>query len=147
MKVMDIMVHDVKSCDPDTNLESVAMMMWNNDCGSIPVLNNEGNPVGLITDRDIAMASALNHKALWDITTKEVMNTRPVYTCRSGDDIKSAIKLMQTHHIRRLPVTDGTGHLEGILSVDDIIASSNKGTTDLSYDETMKTLKAVCKHH
>ena len=148
MNVTDIMVSDVRSCGPDTNLESAAMMMWDNDCGSLPIIDDGGNPIGIITDRDIAMASALNHKALWDISTREVMGDRPLFTCNLDDDIKSALKLMQTHKVRRLPVTNHSGHLEGVLSIDDVVACAEQGkTADLSFEDTVSTLKAVCKHH
>ena len=148
MNVTDIMVSDVKSCGPDTNLESAAMMMWNEDCGSLPIIDNGGNPIGIVTDRDIAMASALNHKALWDITTSEVMSDRPLFTCNPDDDIKSALEMMQTHKVRRLPVTDNSGHLEGMLSIDDIVVCAKQGTaSDLPFYDAMSALKAVCKHH
>ena len=119
MNVTDIMVSDVRTCSPDTNLESAALMMWDNDCGSLPIVDDGGTPIGLITDRDIAMASARNHKSLWDIKTSELMSDGPLFTCKPDDDIKSALELMQTQKVRRLPVTDNSGHLEGMLSIDD----------------------------
>jgi CBS domain-containing protein len=148
MNVTDLMVKDVRCCSSDTNLESAAQMMWDSDCGSIAVVDDGGIPIGIITDRDIAMASALNHKAPWDITASEVMSNRPIFTCKSSDDIKAALKLMQAHKVRRLPVTDKSGHLEGLLSIDDIVAGTERATAkELSFEDTMGTLKAVCKHH
>lgn len=148
MNVTDLMVKDVRSCGPDTNLESAAMMMWDSDCGSLPIVDDGGNPIGIITDRDIAMASALNHKAPWDITASQVMTDRPLFSCKTTDNIQSALKLMQEHQVRRLPVTDNSGHLQGILSIDDIVACTEKATaTELSFEDTITTLKAVCKHH
>ena len=148
MIVKEFMVNNVWTCGPDTNLEAAAMMMWDHDCGSIPVVDHDGHPIGIITDRDIAMASALNHKALWDISAKEVMNGRPVFTCKSDDDIKAALRQMQSHKVRRLPVTDHFGYLEGILTIDDIVAGTEQGSVALlSFGDTINTLKAVCKHH
>lgn len=148
MNVTDIMVSDVTSCGPETTLESAAMMMWDDDCGSLPIIDDGGNPIGIVTDRDITMASARAHKALWDITTSEVMSDGPLYTCNPDDDIISALKVMQTHKVRRLPVTDDSGHLEGMLSIDDIVFCAEQDTdAELPFDEAMSTLKAVCKHH
>ncbi|MDE2089819.1 MAG: CBS domain-containing protein [Gammaproteobacteria bacterium] len=152
MKIKDVMVTNVKACGPDDKLESVAMVMWNNDCGSVPVVDIAGKAIGIVTDRDISMAAALNHKALWDMTPREIMNGRALHTCRTEDDIKSALKIMWAQKVRRLPVVDDIGQLQGILSVDDLVACAERGTRglrapDLSYDDTITTLKAVCRHH
>lgn len=152
MKVDDVMVKDVKACDADANLESVAMIMWNNDVGAVPVVDQGGRPMGMITDRDIVMASALNHKPLWDMTPAEVVRDRPLFTCSPHDDVKTAMKIMWAQKVRRLPVIDGAGRVCGILSIDDIIALAERGmrgqgAPELSYDDTMNTLKAVSRHH
>ena len=73
------MTADARCCTTQTDLETVAMEMWNGDCGSIPVMDDDGMPIGIITDRDIAMPAALQHKALRDITTAEVTNDRDVF--------------------------------------------------------------------
>ena len=72
MNVGEIMTQAVKFCGPDSDLESVAMDMWNHDCGCIPVVDENGKPVGIITDRDIAMAGALSSSfsmVRWSSTT------------------------------------------------------------------------------
>jgi CBS domain-containing protein len=55
MKVRDIMTTDVKCCGLDTNLAAASELMWNNDCGVLPVLEN-GKLAGILTDRDICIA-------------------------------------------------------------------------------------------
>lgn len=147
MKACDVMVRDVKTCSPDDTLESVAMVMWNNDCGSVTMIDQMGTPIGIITDRDIAMSCALNHKSLWELSVKDVTNNRSLYMCNENDDVKSTLATMQQQKIRRLPVVNKAGHLEGIISIDDIVACSKETMPDLSYRDTMKTLKAVCTHH
>lgn len=147
MKVRDVMEKDVKTCSLDDNLESVAMLMWNNDCGSAPVIDQSGTPIGIITDRDIAMSCALNHKPLWELRTRDVTNNRPLYTCHENDDMSFALETMRAHRIRRLPVVDKTGHLRGLISIDDIVACSEDKLTGMSFQDTMNTLKAVCIHH
>lgn len=152
MNVDYVMTCNVASCGPDSTLESVAMMMWDTDCGSIAVVDEARKPIGIITDRDIAMGSALNHKPLWEISTREVTNNRPLFTCTTRDDIGSALEIMQREKIRRLPVVDPSGALSGMLSVDDVVffaGESTKGekASAVSYDAAMSLLKAVCKHH
>lgn len=152
MRVAEVMTPDVRCCTPQTDLETVAMEMWNGDCGSIPVMDDDGMPIGMITDRDIAMAAALQHKPLRDITTAEVTNGRDVYCCHSEDTIESALQVMSEGHVHRLPVIDASGCLQGILSADDVVACAERGKRgqgkpDLSFEDAMVTLKAVCKHH
>ena len=53
MKVEDIMTRDVQCCGPETNLAAAAKMMWDSDCGALPILNVQGQVMGVITDRDI----------------------------------------------------------------------------------------------
>jgi CBS domain-containing protein len=62
MKVQDIMTQEVQCCGPDTNLAAAAKMMWDSDCGALPVVNIEGHLLGVITDRDICRAAATRNK-------------------------------------------------------------------------------------
>jgi CBS domain-containing protein len=152
MKVREIMTKQVASCHPEATLESVALMMWNSDCGSIPVVDEQGTPKGIVTDRDVAMASALQHKPLWEITAAQFADGRDLFTCTTEDDVRAALQAMEDHRIRRLPVVDSEGHLQGMLSVDDIVALAEstrggKPSSELSAEDAMDVLKAVCKHH
>ena len=65
MNINEIMSIDVKTCMPSSNLQEVAGLMWSNDCGAIPVVNELNIPLGIVTDRDIAMAAMLNQKPLY----------------------------------------------------------------------------------
>lgn len=151
MNVQDIMTTEVATCSPDTNLESIASMMWNKNCGSIPVLNQNGEPIGIITDRDIAMGCALNHKPLWELTANDILGGRQVHLCRASDSVKSSLQQMSQNHIRRLPVIGDDGHLVGMLSLGDIVAYAESEMPgkipEVSFGETINTLKQVYVHH
>ena len=147
MIVSELMERDVVTCHPDENLEVAARLMWDNNCGSILAIREDGVPIGIVTDRDIAMSCMLNHKALWELHARDVTNSRPLHTCAEHDDIKSALNTMQVHRIRRLPVVDESGRLQGIISIDDIITQSAEQAPELSFRDTMDTLKAVCIQH
>ena len=56
MEVRDIMVQDVRSCHPDNNLAQVAEIMWKGGCGALPVVDESGRLLSMITDRDICIA-------------------------------------------------------------------------------------------
>lgn len=146
MHVSEIMHSPAECCCPETNLDTVAKLMWDHDCGAIPVVDDSNKPIGILTDRDIAMGSTLNHKPLWEIRSKEITNNRPLYTCNYNDDIRLALETMEREKVRRLPVVNNDGELQGILSVDDIVFFAKQGS-DLEYDDTIGTLKAVIKHH
>jgi CBS domain-containing protein len=151
MIVKEVMSHEVTTCSPDTTLEAAALLMWNGDCGTVAVVNDEGRVVGIITDRDICMAVALQHKPASEIEVQQVM-ARHLFTCQPESDIMNALKTMSYQQVRRLPVTNDSGHVAGIISIEDIIACAERGRRGLrapalSYDDTMTTLKAICRPH
>ena len=62
MTVEEIMTRDVQCCGPETNLAAAAKMMWDHDCGVLPILNVQGQVMGMITDRDICMAASTTNR-------------------------------------------------------------------------------------
>ena len=147
MKVAELMKRQVQTCNSHSNLEEVAMLMWNYDCGAIPVVNDAGMPTGMITDRDITMGSAFDHKALRDMVPQQVINHQKLLTCKEHDNVQSALEIMQQGQVHRLPVVDEAGFLKGILSMDDLILASKprKGKNSaVSFDDVMVTLKDIC---
>lgn len=149
MKVDRIMAKEVVTCGPEDSLDSIALLMWNHDCGAVPIVGSDRHPLGMITDRDIAMASALQHKPLWQISAQEVANGRKVVTCRSSASAEEAVRKMGEHGVRRLPVIDGSGRVEGLLSLDDAVCHTGLGKGDesssLPYEEVLSALKEVCQ--
>ncbi len=151
MIVKEVMNQEVTTCSRETTLESAAMLMWNGDCGTVAVVDDESKAIGIITDRDICMAVALQHKPASEIQVQEVMS-RHLFTCQSESDIMNVLKTMSFQKVRRLPVTNSSGQVEGIISIEDLIARAERGrrgiqTPELSYDDTMTTLKAICRPH
>lgn len=144
MNVEQVMSRDVAVCSPEDSLESVAMLMWNNNCGAIPVVDDDGRPCGMVTDRDVAMASALQHKPLWDIRTQDV-SRGAVYTCTPNDELQQALETMRDQKIRRLAVVDESGRIRGLLSIDDVIQCAGSGDDSPHYDELFPAIKEVCQ--
>lgn len=144
MKVKDLMTRSVRTCFPESSLTSVAGLMWECDCGSVPVVDHEQHVLGMITDRDICMATAINHRTPDDLTVARVAR-REAVTCKDTDDPRLALETMRKNHVHRLPVVDDTGHLEGILSVTDFIRAANtpRMKKDFTSDEVVNTLKSV----
>jgi CBS domain-containing protein len=149
MKVQDIITSDVQCCGPDTNLAAAAKMMWDSDCGALPVLNVEGHVLGMITDRDICMAAATKNKPASDITVWETVSGK-VYTCQLSDDVHTAMDTMKRERVRRLPVVDEDGVLQGIVAMNDfvLLAAEAKGAKApaVSYEDVVRTMKAISTH-
>jgi CBS domain-containing protein len=149
MKVQDVMTSEVKSCRQETNLAEAAAMMLEYDCGALPVVDNENKVVGMITDRDIAIAAATKARLASEIPVGEVIS-RKVYSATPDEDIHTALKAMRHEKIRRLPIVNRDGMLQGILSLNDIAlrAEEERGRhhPELTYEDAMSTVKAVCEH-
>jgi CBS-domain-containing membrane protein len=149
MKVADIMTREVQCCAPHTNLAAAAKMMWDRDCGILPVLNVDGHVLGVITDRDICMAAATRNKPPSDITVWETISNK-VYTCRASDDVHVALETMTRHQLRRLPVVDEDGTLSGMVSMNDLILHAGETRKnkppELLPDDVMRALKGISAH-
>lgn len=149
MKVHDVMTEEVKFCGPETNLAAAAAMMWESDCGALPVVAGEGKAIGMITDRDIAIALGTRNKQAAEIPVQAVMSGR-LFAAHPDEDIHTALKLMRKEKIHRLPVINAEGRLEGILSLNDValqaVHPDGKATPELNYEDVVSTLKAVCEH-
>lgn len=153
MLVENAMSSNVHSGHPMSNLEEVARLMWEGNCGAVPIVDHNDKPIGIITDRDIAMTAMLNHKPLWELSAKEFVSHQNLSFCNIGDTLESCVELMEKKSIRRLPVINDSGFLAGILSIGDIVAfatnkkTKNKKTDLVSFDDVMAMLKHVSAHH
>ena len=149
MKVKEIMSTSAKVCALTDKLSAAAGLMWENDCGVLPVVAEGEKVVGLITDRDICMAANLTNRDLWNIAVEDVISGQ-LFACKPEDDIHAALKTMQENKVRRLPVVGADGTLEGILSMNDIVLKAEepkeKKASELSYADVVKTYKAICQH-
>lgn len=148
MLIQEVMTPHVATCTQDNDLETVALLMKNNNCGSIPIVDADDKPIGMVTDRDILMISALEHKPLWELTVDEIIS-KESYCCSYDDDIKLALALMERHSVRRLPITNKEGQLIGILSMDDIVVATASpkpdSDTTFAHDYVWVALKVLSK--
>lgn len=149
MKVREIMTTEVGSCGLENSLAEAARIMWDKDCGSVPVLDQEGRAIGIITDRDICMALTTRNNLASEITVGDVVGG-PVTSCAPEDNVSAALKKMRNEQLRRLPVVDGEGKLLGILSLNDVILNSRQGKSKkgahVSHKAVMSALKALSQH-
>ncbi len=128
MKVKDIMTTNVRKCFTSDSLATAAQLMWEHDCGCLPVLNEDARVVGMITDRDICMAAFFQGTPLSGIKVSTVMS-RQLFDCTSNDDLSAAERIMREKKVRRLPVLNEGGRLVGLLSLSDIARDADEEYT------------------
>jgi CBS domain-containing protein len=146
MKVTDVMAKPPAYCSPETNLAAAVEILWRQNCGILPIVDSEEKVVGLVTDRDICVALGTRNRLPSDVTVSEVTSGK-VIVCKPDDDLRGALATMAKEKVRRLPVIDAAGKLQGILSIDDVVLRTETGTlkkeSELPFDDVLNTLKSV----
>ena len=146
MNVKSVMVRTPAVCSPETNLGVVAEILWNRNCGILPMIDVERRVKGVVTDRDVAIAMGTRNRLPGEITAKDVASG-VVYACKAEDAITTALDMMAEKKVRRLVVVNDDGKLEGILSMDDIVLHAAARTggkfADLPFETVVQTLRAI----
>ena len=113
----EIMTRDVRTASPDTPIRDVAALMRDGDMGSVPVVQ-AGKLAGIVTDRDMVVRVLADGKGA-DTPVSEAMTTELI-TVKSDDFVFEAIRLMGDKQVRRIPVVNELGDLEGIIAMADV---------------------------
>lgn len=135
MKVRDLMTHSVSCVRPETSLAQVARQMRQEDVGAIPVCDDRGQILGIVTDRDIVIRSVSNGGM--PSTAKDIMS-RDIISIAPSSNTHEAALLMAKNQVRRLPVVEG-GRLVGVLAISDIARKN------LYVDEAGDALSAISR--
>lgn len=145
LKVRDVYRHDVVTCAPDDTVVSVAESMSRRNISSLVVCAG-GEPVGIVTDRDLrnkVVARGENPQAL---SAQNIMNA-PLVTVGEDDFLFEALYRMSRHGIHRVVVVDGRGHLAGIVTDSDILTlqtrSPQQMLREIEEAENLETLRAL----
>jgi CBS domain-containing protein len=149
MRVADVMTKEVACCTSTDPASVPARLMWECDCGSVPVVDPQTRrTVGMITDRDICMATWMQDRPPSAVQVWEVMS-RGLHACAADDSIAEAERIMRSEQIRRLPVLDSNDRLIGILSLADIVRASERERTrprrEVAPEEVTSTLGQICQ--
>ena len=148
MKVQSLMSKKILVCGFEESLSTAAQLMWDGDCGAIPVMDHNGKAIGMITDRDICMATYTQGLPPQAIAVKTAMS-RELVACAPTDTVAQAERLMRDHKIRRLPVIDEHGDLVGLLSLNDLALQFGREKLsrqkEVRGSELAETLAAVCQ--
>jgi len=148
MKVEQVMRQPVKTCRPEDTLNTAAQIMWEHDCGCVPVVDTEDRVVGMITDRDICMAAYTRGEPLLSLRVGDVMS-KHLCTCRGDDTVANAEQMMRANQVHRLPIVDAADRLIGILSLNDLAQEARRETGAKRHEVTFtavgETLEGVCR--
>jgi CBS domain-containing protein len=140
------MTHSAVTCHIDDTVDRPAQLMWENDCGAIPVVRDDGTLAGMITDRDICMAAYTQGRPLSAIPVTGVM-AHHVIAAQMHYMVGEIAELMAQHQIRRMPIVDDHGRPIGMISLSDVATESVEPDTRLKTGVSMvtHTLAAICR--
>ena len=144
-RVEQLMSLGVATCRPDDRLGTAACIMWEHDCGVVPVTVPEAGGervVGMLTDRDICMAAYTQGRVLAEIAVSTAMSDT-VRTCGPKDAIADALRLMASGQVHRLPVIDDDGYLVGLLSFADVAREEARSHKVVSAQAIASALEAI----
>jgi CBS-domain-containing membrane protein len=148
MKVQDVMTTNVRACRATDTLNQAAQQMWEGDLGCVPVLDEQSQVVGLVTDRDISMAAYTQGRPLFEIPVTSAM-AKEVFSVKPKDELGSAHQIMRKYAVRRLPVVEDDGHLVGVLSMNDLVLATNRQRDrkipELTTSDLADTMAAICQ--
>jgi CBS domain-containing protein len=116
VQIGDVMTDSVVTASRGATVGEVAELMRDRNVGSV-VITDGGRPLGVITDRDLALAVVAD--GIGPDSAAGEHASRPIVTGEVEMDLEEAVALMIQHRIRRLPVIDGDG-LCGIVTIDDL---------------------------
>jgi len=144
MRARGLMTAPVATCHPDDTLDHAAHLMWEQDYGAIPVVSDEGVLIGIVTDRDIAMAAYTRGLPLRSISVGTAM-AGVVYSVGSDASLEQVEELMRAKQVRRVPVVEDGGKPIGIISLNDIARHANDDKRTASTDRKLvETMAGIC---
>ncbi len=153
MKVSELMTRQVATVRAGDSASTAARLMWDGDCGALPVLDDDGRPRAMVTDRDLSMTAMFQDRPMSAILVSEAMS-KSLASCGPDDNVIDAERTMRRNQLRRLPVMDSEGRLVGILALADIVRAtgrdngkpSGRGSrrSETIPDEVAATLADIC---
>jgi len=151
LRIEKIMHRPVITCRPMDSLHTAAALMWDHDCGALPVVDEDGRVLAMITDRDICMAAFTQGLPLVAMKVKSAMSNQ-LHACHPEDPVTEAEKRMGEKQVRRLPVVDLEGRVQGILTLNDLARETSPSDRAASRQggppqDVLRTLRHVGEPH
>lgn len=143
MKAVDVMTRDVRTCSPGDTLETAAQIMWERDCGVVPVVDESGRALGVVTDRDVCMAALSSLRPLSEILVVAAAS-KDLVSATEEASVDDVAALMQKHQVRRVPIVDDEGKLVGMVSLADLVRRVDEAN-GIRPDTVAHTLAAISR--
>jgi len=121
MSVGRICSREIDIAEANETARDAARRMHQRDVGTLVVLNDDRQPIGLVTDRDLVCRVLAPPRDPETTRVREIMTTNPK-VLREDSPIEGALGLMRAGSFRRVPIVDASGRLVGILTLDDVLA-------------------------
>jgi len=134
---------EVDTASAEESVQAAAQRMGTRHVGTLIVVDEQHTPVGVVTDRDIAIRVVAQGRDPHRTSVGEVMSA-DVLTIPQEIEVEKALTLMRAKTVRRLPVVDEQGHLVGVVSLDDILTLLAREFRELSQllsEETPDSLR------
>jgi CBS domain-containing protein len=146
MRVQDLMSHPTVTCHVNDPLTVAAHLMWEHDCGALPVVRDDGKLTGMITDRDICMAAFTQGRRLDELLVNAAM-AKDVISVHPDQRLDEIEQCMAEHQVRRLPVVDADHKPIGVLSLNDLAIESARPDSLMTDgpSKIARTLAAICQ--
>ncbi|MGW2177559.1 CBS domain-containing protein [Streptomyces sp. NPDC001732] len=134
--VFEVMTHDVVTATPSASFKEIARLFAENDVSAVPVVGEDRRLLGVVSEGDLLRATAglpgregrwtgarplSRERGLPDAETAAELMTSPAVTAQPGWNLVETARTMHRKGVKRLPVTDGTGRLVGIVSRSDLL--------------------------
>jgi CBS domain-containing protein len=119
LRAHELMTRRVASVHPASSVERAARLMEDCDCGSLPVVGDNGVLVGIVTDRDIVIRVVARGRDVRSAIVADCMSER-VFACYADESVAECMAQMARHRVRRMPIVDARGRLVGIVSQGDL---------------------------
>jgi CBS domain-containing protein len=142
--IRNIMTSHPVTCHENEDLAAATQRMWEHDIGALPVVDDHGRAIAMLTDRDVAMAAYTQGKPLRNIGVKTAMS-REIHAVRADAGLDDVETVMQAHRVRRVPVIDNDRRAIGVVSLNDLARQANGRGAPVSSADLAKTLRAVCE--
>jgi CBS domain-containing protein len=125
LRVADVMTASPRTCSPFSTVLEASMLFQDARCGAVPVVDG-GRPIGILTDRDVALAVAnnpdLGNLPVADFMSKDVVSVSP------DASLEEAGAMFGQHSVHRLLVVDASGQLQGIVAISDLAPHISDGS-------------------
>lgn len=129
MPVGDLGPDDVVTASPDSELGEITDTLESENVGAV-VITEDNAPVGIITDRDAALAIH-QHDDVASVSVEDVMTADPA-TIQEDEEAIEISRAIDEHDVRRFPVVDADGTLTGIVTLDDLVATIGEQLDNVS---------------